>query len=296
MSLDDPSELRATYSLFTSRCEYFDETDFLSHLFIDPNLEITLKTFEGLVHGLVSKVNIDAFETSPLSTAMKMFHKSDPDSRNAWKELIYSILSLGPDLHNSYDWGGGTVLSQILDIAKSSFESEEVGEEWLAILEDFGINIAEYLGTERLCQYKLGLVPILSPPWSNVFEDEVYNNIRYQYINFSDDVPRISWDWYIHPGRPAFEVLHEFRNFGPGHLDAREDYQSPEAMFNWPYFYPRWQSCLQTSSEYITKEMKSSLVELFKARFERRWFRKVQKFQRAQGFGKNLKIPGAWTD
>jgi len=296
MSLNDPSEVWTTHSIFSSRSEYFDEAEFFALLFMDPVLEIELETFNCLVRDLVSKMDIDAFDTSPLCPAMKMFHYAEPNARNRWKELIHGLLSLSPDLHKCYDWGGGTVLGQILNIAKSSFESRELGEEWLAILEDFGIDVAEYLRTERLCQYKWGHVPMLIPPWSASIEDGPDYKQRYQHIIFSENIPRISWDWYNHPGRPASEVLHEFRNFGPGSHEFQQDYQWPEAMFNWPYFYPQWHACFYVSSEILSHETKNSLVKLYDARFERRWLKKIQIFQKRLGFGKSSKVPGAWID
>jgi hypothetical protein len=220
-----------------------------------------------------------------------MLLKSEAEFRNSWKELIRQLLNLGPDLHTSRILEGGTILDEIMDVADSPFESYGLGGEWLAILESSSIDIGKYLRTERDYHYD-ETSPLTTPHMKANMAD----GYRYRYMVFSENTPRISWDWYIDPEGHAFEVLHEFRNMGPiSHL-PKQDFQLPERMFNWPYFYPRWQSF---RSALRAEEMRSpckTLIKIFDNRFERRWLKKVRKLRRVQGIGENPKVPGAWID
>ena len=288
--------MKDLYSLFTSRCDYLDENSFFGFLFVDPHLELSLEEFNKIMHAFVSKDTIDAFEISPLYTAMRMLHKSDPEARNGWEETMHHLLDLGPNLHVNLMVEGSTILDQIMDIAQSPFESQEVCEEWLLVLGSFGLDIEEYLQTERLYQYE-GSVPILSPHlWSSHFTDDGL----YRYTIFSKDSPRVSWDWAFDPEGHATEVIHEFRNLGPMSHEPFEDYQNPEKMFNWPYFYPKWQSFRGAFYHYMsTEEVRSSCkiyIAVFEKRFERRWLKRGGKLQRAQGIKKGPRVPGAWID
>jgi hypothetical protein len=296
ISLDSISELRDIYSLFMSRCDYFDEEDFFASLFISSTVKVTLAAFEDIVNELFSKVNIDAFEISPIIPAIRMLRKAQPGFCDEWKQLIHRLLELGPDLHASHLFEGETVLDQIMDIAESPFESHEVGEQWLSILESFGFDIEDYLQTERIYQYE-GSTPILTPHMGffNMGDD-----IPKRYMVFSEYSPRISWDWHVDPESHAFEALHEFRNLGYMHQDPVDDHRFPERMLNWPYVYPRWQSLNRFVHWHTnTEEMRCSLralITVFENRFEHRWLKKVKKLRRAQGFGKSPRLPGAWID
>jgi hypothetical protein len=294
----DISDLTDLHLLFTSRCEYFKEEDFYYNLFDYFDLDVTPKEFNGLVNELASKVTIDSFETSPICTAMRMFYKSEPKFRDAWRESIHRLLALGTNLHLSYEGGGGTVLDQILDLVEYPFESRELGESWLSILEDFGLDVREYLKTERLYQNEWKSIPILLP---NLSSDIVQKcDIPRRFIIFSNDYPRISWDWYIDPEGHAFEVLQEFSNLGPMKHEPTDDYRYPEIMFNWPYFYARWDNLPGAVPWWTNTEPKRSSLrnpmKVFENRFERRWLKKMKKLRKAQGIGETLKIPGAWID
>jgi hypothetical protein len=305
VSLEDVTQLKSIYFLFKSRCDHFDEVDFFAGLFSGPDLDVTLQAFNGIVQDFVSKATIDTFHATPICTAMRMLLKSTPESRDGWKESIYRLLALMPDLHTSKMMTGGTILDQIFDIAESPFESQEVGEEWLSLLEGVGIEVEDYLRIERGYQYELGSVPILTPGYGFALSNDMHqygfdvsNASRYHYVMFSESRPRISWDWYIDPHSGAVDVLYEFRHFGPVNHEPRQDYHCPERLANWPYFYPRWLSCCHTVTKYTSKETKNSLVELFETRFERRWLKKVEKFHRGKRSenGKAPKVPGAWID
>jgi hypothetical protein len=291
------SYLTDLYLLFTSRCEYFEKEEFFSELFGFFNLDVAPKIFNRIVNELASKVTINSFQTSPICTAMRMFYKSEPEFRDAWRESIHRLLALGADLHCSYEWGGGTVLDQILDLVECPFESRELGENWLSILEDFGLDVREYLKLERLHQREWKSIPILLPHLSIEAVQE-RNNPR-RFIIFSDDYPRISWDWYIDPEGHAFEVLQEFSNLGSIDHEPTDDYRYPEIMLNWPYFYARWENLPRVVYwQMYTEEMSqlTTLIKVFENRFERRRLKKMKKLRNAQGIGEKLKMPGAWID
>jgi hypothetical protein len=295
-SLDDASKLPDIYLLFTSRSDYFDDKAFFESTFDDPNLEVPLEAFRGIVHEFIAPITLDAFDVSPITTAVRMLRKSTPEFRYNWKQLIHQLLPLGSNLHSPRLLEGETMLDQIMDTAESPFESEDVGEEWLAILESSGLDIENYLRTERLYQYD-GSTPLITP---HLRSSSSLDCFRDRYTIFSESSPRISWDWYIDPEGHASEVLHEFRNLGPMEQDLSYDYEYPERMFNWPYRYPRWQY-LQPALKWCTtsEETRSfyrTLIKIFDDRFERRWLKKVEKLRRAQGIGKGPKVPGAWVD
>jgi hypothetical protein len=296
MSLDDASKLLDIYLLFTSRCDSFDDKAFFEGTFVNPHLEVTLEAFHGIVHEFIAPITIDAFDVSPITTAMRMLLKSTPEFRYNWKQLMHQLLALGSNLHSSRMLESGTMLDEIMDIAESPFESEDVGEEWLDILESSGLDIENYLRTEQLYQHD-GSTPLITP---HLGISSSLDSFRDRYMIFSESSPRISWDWHIDPEGHASEVLYEFRNLGPMSPAPIYDYRYPERMFNWPYFYPRWQHHQLALKWYTTsEEMRSfcrTLIKIFDDRFERRWLKKVEKLRRAQGIGKGPKVPGAWVD
>jgi hypothetical protein len=293
MLLDGISELKDISALFTSRCDHFDEATFFGSLFSYPKLEVKLETFNIMVNDLISEATIDFFETTPTYTAMRMLYKSAPELRQEWKKLIRRLLAVEPDLHDS--WWGCTMLDNILESAECPFDSQEMCEEWLMILEDVGIDIAEYLRTELVYQYQYGSVPILLQPWG-LLRSETKDCLRYRCHIFSETKPRVSWDWYINPQGHAFEVLREFGNLGPIDHHPGKDFYFSHKTCNWPYFYPRWESCRNAPRSYITEDMKPSLLKLFENRFERRCIKKGNKLKRAQGIRNGPKVPGAWID
>jgi hypothetical protein len=302
--LDDDkiSECIETKALFTTRCDEFVTESWVEPCFIDPHLRVGLTAFQKmLLHGFISEVNIDAFEVSPICTAMRMLLGSDPESRNGWRKLIHQLLELGPDLQPWEEQEDGTILDPIMDIANSPFESHEVGEEWLAILADHGIDIDEHLRTE-LTYYQRESLPISMTHSGRVTAFMVNGHWydRYRYLIFSDKTPRISWDWYIDSAGHASQALYEFRNLGPVKHNPGRDYDTPDAMCNWPYFYPRWESCRRTLYWHTASEASKGsmrvLIGYYEKRFERRWVKKVKKWRKVHGIGDNPGLPGAWID
>ncbi|KAE9363197.1 hypothetical protein N431DRAFT_524055 [Stipitochalara longipes BDJ] len=230
---------------------------------------------------------------------MRMLHKSEPEFSEACKEIIHRLLALEPDLHNYYVSAGGTLLGEILDIAESPFESGKVGEQWLGILEDFGHDIKEYLQVELLEQEEWNSIAILISQWT-AEPDVAADGTPRRYIIFSEENPRVSWDWYIDSEGHAFEALYEFRNLGRFTHVPIQDYNRPGESFNWPYFYPQWQNLpFAITRRHNTEAMKSSLrirIAILKNRHEHRWIKRANKLERAQGIKRGPKVPGAWID
>jgi hypothetical protein len=52
-------------------------------------------------------------------------------------------------------------------------------------------------------------------------------------------IPHFSWDWWIDPEGPAYEVLDEFRNFGPPSHDLVGNAQdkSRRPVDNFPFVH-----------------------------------------------------------
>jgi hypothetical protein len=132
---------------------------------------------------------------------------------------------------------------------------------------------------------------MLQPHWKH--------NYRERYLVISEDPPKVSWEWFIDPEGSAFDVLEEFKNFGPGLHDLQDSFWNLELARdrNWPFFYPSWQYCVQEREEGSTYETYIAIARRAEERFERRWYKKVMKLARAQGlFHKGPKIPGGWID
>jgi len=164
------------------------------------------------------------------------------------------------------------------------WDSLSVGREWFDILIESQIDVVEYLRTE----YRLHFDPSRSLP---MLRSEWYSDYRARYLIISEEPPSISWDWFIDAEGHAFEVLEEFKNFGPSRHDRYTEYRHPGFMYNWPYAYPVWE--LRTKFE----EYGLRLQQVVEDRYERRWRRKALKLAKARGLiHQGPKMPGAWID
>lgn len=235
-----------------------------------------------------------------------MLHNSELVVREDWTNWIHQLLDLGFDLHSpSGLLSRRPVLDHIMDIADSSFESMEIGEEWLDTLEGYGFDVGDYIQTEYLQHHKgsRGL-PIwhMGQGWlDDRIDDDDNRGFRSRVTIFSENTPsRVSWDWYIDPKSHAFEVLYEFRHLGPSYHNFCHRSNLPGAAINWPFSYPCWRTHRVSLNwgRYVGDKMRSiqTFLKNFENRFERRWLKKIQKLERAQGFGKRPKVPGGWID
>jgi hypothetical protein len=164
--------------------------------------------------------------------------------------------------------------------ADTPLESKSLGLAWLDILTELRLDVVEYLRTEYCFHFDPSKsLPMLDADWRT--------DDRARRLVVSEEMPAISWDWFIDANGKAFEVLEEFKNFGPGAISGLIDSNK------WPFFYHRWDRAKFRSWD----ENSAAIAQLAEDRFERRWHKKATKLARAQGLlQRGPKVPGAWID
>jgi len=240
-----------------------------------------------MVGDVLTKENINDCWRPPLAIASRIFGRCSPSDRNLLKPTIQYLISLGVDVHRGPEVMF-TSLDLILEETDCPWDSLSIGKEWLDILIESRIDVMEYLRTK----YRLHFDPSRSLPMLCSKWDFDY---RARYLIISEEPPSISWDWFIDGEGNAFEVLEEFKKFGPGGHDICWEHRWPSSMYNWPFFYSRW----HLLAEYIRSLSRAGIaaVQLAEERFERRWHKKARKTARTQGvIHRSPKIPGAWID
>jgi hypothetical protein len=183
-----------------------------------------------------------------------------------------------------------TFLDAVMDLADSPFESADLGSEWLGLLEEAGIDVAEYLRTERVIHFD-GLDALPKIRLSG-------RHLRERALIISEEGGRmgVSTDWAMDPRSQAFEALHEFRHFGPMHHSKRSDCWEPDVLYNWPYFYPRWHSYVDSVDLGPMEIERRKMADVTVQRYDRRWKRKIVAYMKPRGMNKVPKVPGAWID
>ena len=281
--------MKNTYTLFALRLDDIDKTAFCSDLFSSLSFEPTVKIFNDIVQEWVSKENINKYEVSPILMAIRMLWKSEPTLSDHWKEAIQRLIALGQDLQKS-SFDGGTLLDEIMGIVDRPFDSLYLGDAWLDILRRCNVDVAEYLRNERTHH------SIESRP-SPLLSHRRFDHERYLVI--LEEILRVSWDWFIDPEGKAFDVLEEFKNFGPATHNIFSDYRCPESTENWPFIYPGWQHCAKkvawVDDEYEYNKQRRTF-KLFEDRFERHRYKKAMKLTRVRGTHKGHTMPGSWID
>jgi hypothetical protein len=246
-----------------------------------------VQMFNDMVHEWVSKENINKYGFSPILAAIRMLWKSEFTLSDHWKEVIQHLIALGADLQKS-SFEGGTMLDDIMSIVDGPFDSLYLGNAWLDTLRRCDMDVVEYLRNERIYHsIDSRPLPMLYPYWR-------YDHERFLII--LDEIPKISWEWFIDLEGRAFDVLEEFKNFGPASHDIFSDYYCPEDIKNWPFIYPGWQYCAKKVEDGYAYDKQRRIFGLFEDRFERRQRKKAMKLVRAQGIRRGPKIPGAWID
>ena len=169
------------------------------------------------------------------------------------------------------------------------FESRSVGQAWLDVLTEFGIDVVKYLRTE----YQLHFDSSTALPMIYEYSE----NSRRRYLIISLETPSVSWDWFIDPEGQAYDVLEEFKNFGNFYSPFRSIHYN--ANRHWPIVYTRRQWIVVQRPFLPAKEKEEATMFLHRAndRFKRRCEKKAMKLAKAQGiFHKGPKMPGAWID
>jgi hypothetical protein len=281
-------DFERTYEVISWRISNLDSTAFVRRLFKNPYFEAPVPIFNRMVYEWLSKENVNDCECPPLAIALRMFGESPPSLRCRWKPIIQHLIHLGTDLQRGFI-SKTTLLDDLMSVVEYSFESRSLGGEWINILLESGVNVADYLRTE----YRLHFDSSKSLPMMQEFWETDY---RPRYLIISEETLSISWEWFIDPEGKAFDLLEEFKNSGPGRHDEWFDGYQPILALNWPFFYPRW-PCFLKYESYLVDDEEIEILRHAKARFERRWNKKAMKLARAQGIThRGPKLPGAWID
>jgi hypothetical protein len=259
---------------------------FFYSLGFDPSIHLYYKMVDQWIGKKNVNVLFSGWEISPIPTALRMLRVSDPADQKQWKQAIQHVLSLGLDLHTTYHYRDDTIvtlLDEVLNIADQPFESHWLGQEWLEILSESGIDVVEYLGVESEIHFN-------SSQTLPMMHRGHYTSSRERYLLISKKPPAVSWEWYIEPTGRACDVLKEFKDFGTGLQHIMWANNSKD----WPFFYSKWQQAFQRRRFDSDEE---SYLRIFNNRCDRREQKKARKLAREQGLlQRGPKVPGAWID
>jgi hypothetical protein len=288
--LNGAKGLEKTYDVISCHMRNLDSTDFSTGLFGSTCVEIPLGLFTRMVREWFTKENINDCVCPPLAMAVKRFGESLPFQCPQWKSIIFDLIHLGSNLQRG-SGNGTTILDDLMNEANTPFESKSLGLAWLDILTELRLDVVEYLRTE----YYFHFDPSKSLP---MLEGNRSTGSRARRLVVSEETPSISWDWFIDANGKAFEVLEEFKNFGPSVVDDISWLLGDHIFLcNWPFLYPRWAFDMTDGTFRSWDKIIAELAQLAEDRFERRWHKKAMKLARAQGLlQRGPKVPGAWID
>jgi hypothetical protein len=287
--VDVVKDFEKTYDVISCHMRNLDSTDFSTWLFGSTYGETPVDLFTKMVREWFTKENINDCVCPPLAMAVKRFGESHPFPYPQWKSIIFDLIDLGSNLQRGSK-KGTTILDDLMNGADTPFKSKVLGLAWLDILTELRLDVAEYLRTEHCIHFD----PSKSLP---MLEGNEETDFRARRLIVSEEPPAISWDWFIDANGKAFEVLEEFKNFGPGAVDRVDWYHGCPMLCNWPFFYSRWDFYWTRASFRTRNEDPPAIVQLAEDRFERRWQKKAMKLARAQGIlQRGPKVPGAWID
>lgn len=252
--------------------------------------------FEKVVTSWVRRDNINLFDDSPIICAVRSFSCNKfPFHVERYIKITQKLVELGADLHRRAETTGLSLLHEILAEGVDPYEASRMFKFWVIVLRESGINMTSYFDVE------LGFYDKCSP----IFIEEQVG--RQRYITMAMDIfgqPHFSWDWWIDPATPGFEVLKEFRSFGPPWHDPT--IEPEDDGYQWKYNFPfvylsihRINQPVEQSHEHITGDWdkRNPQIRLWHIRGESRRQKKADKLAKARGLdGRRLPLPGAWID
>lgn len=289
----DIPDFKDTKALFTSRYDDIDITEYCYALFSQPEcFQPTVQLFNDLVDEFVSRETVNKFKDTPIKLAMRMLWISEPKLYDEWKKVIRHIIGLGADISNGQG-SEGTLLDDIMNLVARPVDSLYLGREWLDVLSKSNVDLRKYLRTESSLRFEE-----IESSW--MLRPDFRSDYRPRGINISEEPPSVSWDWYIDPAGPAYELLTEFKDFGPipsdfiyfGYLDDDDLFVEEEDQ-NWPFFFSLWQDRLRKGWR---DPMTLKFGRLVEARFENRQRKKAKKLANDRKNFRSLKMPGSWIE
>jgi hypothetical protein len=241
-------------------------------LFSLRNWFIGLDGFNCCIDECVSAQNINDFKISPIVIAFeRMRDLSNFESRRGWRSTIQSLIAMGADVH-ACDERKQSLLDEIVLLADDSFDSAEIGAEWLDILREAGVDIVQYLRTELTIHENISDMFYLEPPGGTLYKKRL--------VISNDATTGVYWDWFIDSKVHASEVLNEFKYL---------DWLGYSVDYNCGPF-----PVLEMPPACWSYEKVEEARRLAETRFQRRQCKKASKIARAQGIRKGPRVPGAW--
>jgi hypothetical protein len=281
---DELGDARMIYNLFSAHSEELAVVDFCESIFEIGSLKPGIEVFREIVDEFVSDQNINEFKHSPILFSMEMVLGTLTTAHvpsEEWMEVTRQLIALGADIQRFKD-NGSTLTMSIMGLAGHPFDSIYVGDVWLDTLRGAGVDDSEYLEAER--RYNIEY-------WKSRPEPLIRRSFQISKANKC----RLSWDWIISPEVSTFDVLNEFKHFGPAEHSPMEDYYGPENLHNWPYVYPDWKYGKDCDDKGIYNPEAPKLQRV-KIRFKRRQQRKAFKLAKVQGLHRSRNMPGGWID
>ncbi|KAH8768731.1 hypothetical protein F5882DRAFT_509214 [Hyaloscypha sp. PMI_1271] len=283
-----------TCYLLASHVDDIDPSFFARGFFCSLRFCPSLPLYYKIVDQWIGKENVNVlfsrWRISPIPMALRTLRVSNPADQKLWKQAIQNFLSLGLDLHTTCHYEDGnivTLLDDVLNIAEQPFESHWLGQKWLEILSESGIDVVEYLGVESEIHFD-------SSQTLPMMLRRCFVSGRERYLIISKKPPTVSWEWYIDPAGSAFDVLQEFMYFG----GTYDDWRFPNCDWELPFFYPAWHYTARAFQRGMRLNSdEESYLRIFNNRCERREQKKAKKLAREQGLlQRGPKVPGAWID
>jgi hypothetical protein len=284
---DEFGAVRMIYDLFFAHSEEVTASNFCFQLFELDGWKPRIEDFRELVDEFISEQNINGFQYSPLLFSMEMTLRALMTAHgpfDEWMEVTRGLIALGADIHG-FKEDNSTLFTSILRLADHPFDSTYVGDVWLDTLRGVGVNDSEYLEAEAMHG---------SEYW-NTQSGEPLIFLCWE-VSEEGDKCKISWDWSISPELSVFDVLNEFKHFGPTQHSPGEDYHHPENLHNWPYVYPDWKYYEVFEDQGVKILDFPELLERTRIRFERRQQKKAFKLAKVQGLHRSPNVPGGWID
>jgi hypothetical protein len=284
--------MRIIYDLFVAHSEQLTIADFGQDIFEVMLWRSGIEVFREIIDEFVSEQNINHFKHSPILISIAMMLRTLETAHcpsDEWIEATRHLIALGTDIHG-FKNDGSTLTTSVMGLADHPFDSIYIGDTWLDTLREAGVDVSEHLEAE--------IIQHIEHPKSRT--EEILIGIEYKFSG-EENKRRISWDWVFSLELGVFDVLNEFKHFGPTQHLVEDDYYDSiihgrGKLHNWPYLYPDWIYCEYWEFGGNIDQNTSKVLKCARSRFERRQRKKALKLAKAQGLHRGPNIPGAWID
>jgi hypothetical protein len=244
----------------------------------------------------VTEENINILEHSPLVAALRSTLKSrrvdpGPEDPSRCKLILRRLIGMGGDIHRFCPELQTSLLDDIIDLTTCPFEFRFLMEIWANALESSGIDIQSYVEAE------MAFRPLPNQRSLPSIDDRQ----RILFFSPTSYIP-IWWDWQIPNDSPAYDLLEEFKHFGPpahGGIPSEHYYRWGE-VDNSPFNYPRWLLRMLKFEWHLligygTQDTDEAVVNQRMRRFDWKMEKKLRK-EKGRKSGRFPKMPGAWID